>query len=178
MDVKNAFLHGELDEQVYMKFPIGYQGTGLPISVHLIPNSTLRVFKLQKSLYGLKQAPRQWFSKLSYALQTYGFHQSKSDYSLFTKHQTQHHTVILVYVDDLLIAGNDHSTIADAKLFLSSHFHMKDLGPLRYFFSIEVDRSPKGFFLSQSKYTTDVLKEYKMPSPLLSIMFNMRGKNT
>lgn len=160
LDVKNAFLHGDLDDHVYMKFPQVYQGPSLPIFVHTSLPSPIKVCKLQKSVYGLKQAPRQWFSKLSCALQSCGYIQSKSDYSLFTNHTSNKRTVILVYVDDLLIAGNDPSMIT--KAFLSSKFHMKDLGPLRYFLGIEVDRSSKGFFLSQSKYTHDLLKEYKM----------------
>lgn len=129
LDVKNAFLHGDLDENVYMKFPIGYQGPSLPISIHPIPDPSLKVCKLQKSLYGLRQAPRQWFHKLSTSLHNYGFTHSKSDYSLFTKHSAQHHTIILVYVDDLIITRNDSSTIADTKAFLSTQIHMKDLGP-------------------------------------------------
>ena len=86
MDVKNAFLHGDLDENVYMKFSNGYQGPSLPISIQAAPTSPLKVCKLQKSLYGLKQAPRQWFQKLSYALHTCGFNQYNSDHTLFTKH--------------------------------------------------------------------------------------------
>lgn len=160
-DVKNAFLHGGLAEHVFMKFPTGYQGFGLLISINYT-SSPSKVCKLQKSLYGLKQAPRQWLSKLSYALQTCGLTQSQSDYSLFTKHHDHLHTIILIYVDDLLIAGNDNYTITQNKAFLSSQFHMKDLGHLRYFFGIKVNRSSQGIFLSHSKYTTDLLKDYKM----------------
>lgn len=133
LDVKNAFLHGDLSEHIDMKFPTGYQGHGLPICVQSPQFNSPKVCKLQKSLYGLKQAPRQWFSKLSTTLQSCGFTQSRSNYSLFTKHHHHSHTVILVYVDDLLIAGNDQSTISQTKEFLSSQFHMKDLGHLRYF---------------------------------------------
>ena len=124
--------------------------------------STSKVCKLHKSLYGLKQAPRQWFAKLSAALIESGFKQSKSDYSLFTKCEGHTITAILVYVDDLLIAGSYISSIEAAKTFLSSQFHMKDLGNLRYFLGISVDRSNQGFFLSQIKYLQDVLKYYNM----------------
>lgn len=164
LDVKNYFLHGGLDEHIYMTFPKGYQGPRQPIS---ITNTTIlpsKVCKLQKSLYGLKQALRPWFSKLSLALKTCGFSQSKSDYSLFTLHQSHHHTIILIYVDDLIIAGNHPATITNTKAFLSSIFHMKDLGQLHYFLGIEVDRSPSGIFISQHKYTSDLLKNYKILS--------------
>ncbi|XP_021846221.1 uncharacterized mitochondrial protein AtMg00810-like [Spinacia oleracea] len=121
---------------------------------------TKKVCKLLKSLYGLKQAPRQWFAKLSSALKTHGFTQSKSDYYLFTKEAESDLTIILVYVDDLIVAGTNLTEINAAKAFLSSQFHMKDMGELRCFLGIEVDRTEDGIFLSQKKYTLDLLEEY------------------
>ena len=167
MDVKNAFLHGDLLETVYMQLPPGYTAMNNRISVDTScssspKNLTNQVCQLKKSLYGLKQAPRQWFSKLSSSLRDYGFQQSKTDYSLFTYQTTQAFVVILIYVDDLLIAGNDEHVITQVKNYLSSAFHMKDLGAIRYFLGIEIDRSPAGFFLSQKKYATDLVKEYGM----------------
>ena len=139
LDVKNAFLYGHLDETVYMAFPLSYSGPGNPITsdtsifmgyCHQNPH---KACKLQKAHYGLKQAPRQWFVRLSSAFQSSGFIQSKSDYSLFTKHNNHHHTVILVYVDDLIIASNDTLTITQSKTFLATQLHIKDLGHLRLF---------------------------------------------
>lgn len=120
MDVKNAFLHGDLEEDVYIKLPLGYSAQGTRIQVlsegeSYSPAPTIQVCKLHKSLYGLKQAPRQWFSKLSTTLQGHQFVQSKNDYSLFIKRQSDTITIILVYVDDLLIAGNNSDAIAAAK---------------------------------------------------------------
>ena len=121
-----------------------------------------RFFKLQKSLYGLKQASQNWFSKLSHALQEAGFSQSKADYSLFTWITTASSTYVLVYVDDILITGNDPKAITTLKVFLDNSFHLKDLGTLKYFLGIEVARSPHGLFLCQRKYTLDLLHDMGM----------------
>uniref|UniRef100_A0A803KVP7 Uncharacterized protein n=1 Tax=Chenopodium quinoa TaxID=63459 RepID=A0A803KVP7_CHEQI len=90
------------------------------------------------------------------------YRQSKFDYSLFIKENNSSTTAILVYVDDLLITGNDKEEIQVLKSLLSSHFHMKDLGKLRYFLGLEVDHSDKGIFISQRKYTVDLLKDQGM----------------
>lgn len=115
-----------------------------------------------KSFYGLKQALRSWFEKLTSTLKADGYSQSKADYSLLTKVQGTTITLILVYVDDLLIAGNSSDTIELLKQMLSSNFHMKDLGNLNYFLELEIFRSTVGFFLSQKKYVMDLLTEYHM----------------
>ena len=164
MDVKNAFLHGELQENVYMKMPPGYQGQGHRVELDQTSEHSSKnmVCKLHKSLYGLKQAPRQWFSKLSTTLKDHGFVQSRSDYSMFVKGSGENLLIILVYVDDLILASPSNSEIAATKRFLSSQFHMKDMGKLRYFLGIEVDHCPNGLFLSQRKYINDLLTEYGM----------------
>jgi hypothetical protein len=127
MDVHNAFLHGELEEEVFMKPPPGFS----------VRNPRM-VCKLKKSLYGHKQAPRCWFAKFSTALKHFGFTQSRSDYSLFVLRKQTVHIVVLVYVDDLVIGGNDHAAINGFKDYLHSCFYMKDLGKLKYFIGVEV----------------------------------------
>lgn len=134
--------------EVYMKLPPGFhvRTPGL-------------VCRLKKSLYGLRQAPRCWFAKLAASLKTYGFLQSYSDYSLFTLHQGSVQLHVLVYVDDLIISGNDASAVENFKEYLRKCFHMKDLGVLKYFLGIEVARNSEGIFLCQRKYTLDIITE-------------------
>uniref|UniRef100_A0A803LDK6 Reverse transcriptase Ty1/copia-type domain-containing protein n=1 Tax=Chenopodium quinoa TaxID=63459 RepID=A0A803LDK6_CHEQI len=143
--------------------PSVYSGIGNRISVDSQGNNPSKnltlVCKLTKSLYGLKQAPRQWFKKLSTSLVSFGYTQSKADYSLFTRMQGNSVTIVLVYVDDLLITGNNKEEIARIKKMLASHFHMKDQGSLRYFLGLEIDHTDQGIFISQKKYTTDLLRE-------------------
>lgn len=147
-DVSNAFLHGVLNEEVYMRKPPGYtKGT---------PN---QVCRLLKSIYGLKQASRQWYSIFSAALIEFGFTQSKADYSLFTMTTDHSFTALLVYVDDIVIAGSSLPQIETIQKFLSNRFRIKALGDLRYFLGLEVARSSKGIVISQRKYTLDMLAD-------------------
>jgi hypothetical protein len=148
LDVNTAFLHGDLSEEVYMKPPPG---------LHL-PHPNL-VCKLQRSLYGLKQASRQWNTKLTETLVSSGYTQSKADYSLFTKHTNIGFTIILVYVDDLVLGGTDLTEIHHIKSLLDIKFSIKDLGVLKYFLGFEVARSQEGISLCQRKYTLDLLQD-------------------
>jgi len=105
MDVSNAFLHGDLEEEVFMKLPPGHPHSG---------NSML-VCKLHKSIYGLKQSSRAWHTKLSIALESLGFTRSCADSSLFIKIVFDHTLVVLIYVDDLIITGSNEASIAQLK---------------------------------------------------------------
>ena len=151
LDVNNAFLNGDLHEEVYMQLPQGFHSKGVNL-----------VCKLNKSLYGLKQASRQWYSKFSSTILKYGFKQSKSDYSLFTKKYDQIFIALLVYVDDILIASNNIQAVEDLKSSLNHDFKLKDLGTLKYFLGLEVARSEKGISLCQRKYAIEVLKDAGM----------------
>ncbi|RVW94727.1 Retrovirus-related Pol polyprotein from transposon RE1 [Vitis vinifera] len=148
LDVNNVFLHGNLHEEIYMSPPLGLRRQRENLVCHL-----------HKSLYGLKQASRQWFVKFSTAIQAAGFVQSKADYSLFTCRKGKSFTALLIYVDDILITGNDVNAIVALKQFLHSHFRIKDLGDLKYFLGIKVSRSKKGISISQRKYTLEILKD-------------------
>ncbi|XP_035542712.1 uncharacterized mitochondrial protein AtMg00810-like [Juglans regia] len=118
-----------------------------------------QVCKLLKSLYGLKQASRQWHAKFSNSLIHYGFQQSKSDYSLIKMINGDFFLVLLVYVDDIVVASNSLDCINSLKGFLNTHFKIKDLGSLRYFLGIEVAKSAQGIHLCQRKYTLDILSD-------------------
>ncbi|GKV35763.1 hypothetical protein SLEP1_g43983 [Rubroshorea leprosula] len=148
LDVNNAFLQGDLHEEVYMKIPQGF--TCKDGSVFC---------RLRKSLYGLKQASRNWFEKFTQSLKAAGFVQSQVDYSLFTSSKGQSFVAVLIYVDDIIITGNDTARIQALKQYLHTRFSIKDLGPLKYFLGIEVIRTRVGIVLSQRKYALDILHE-------------------
>uniref|UniRef100_A0A2N9EIP0 Reverse transcriptase Ty1/copia-type domain-containing protein n=1 Tax=Fagus sylvatica TaxID=28930 RepID=A0A2N9EIP0_FAGSY len=151
LDVHNAFLHGDLHEEVFMTVPPSFAKPG-----------DNRLCRLRKSLYGLKQALRQWFAKFSTALLKFGFQQSTADHSLYTMHKDSAFLAVLVYVDDLIATGNDSTLCCSLKKYLDDCFHIKDLGSLKYFLGIEVARSPIGISLCQRKYTLDILNESDM----------------
>ena len=121
-----------------------------------------RSCKLKKSLYGLKQSPRAWFDRFRKAVCGMGYDQCNGDHTLFYKHSEQKITILAVYVDDIIITGDDYVEIAKLKECLSQAFEVKDLGKLKYFLGIEVARSSKGIVLSQRKYTLDLLDDMGM----------------
>ncbi|CAL9006929.1 unnamed protein product [Prunus brigantina] len=152
-DVKNAFLHGDLEEEVYMDPPHGCK---------LSSESKHHVCKLKKSLYGLKQSPRAWFGRLTKSMRAFGYKQSNFDHTLFLKHKENKITALIVYVDDMIVTGDDPDERKALQEYLSKEFEMKDLGTLKYFLGIEVSRSHQGIFLSQRKYVMDLLTETRM----------------
>lgn len=128
LDINNAFLNGDLLEEVYMDLPPGYQQMATKVI-----NSQKLVCHLHKSIYGLRQASRQWYTKFSLALLEFGFIQSQSDYTLFTKGSGSLFLALLVYVDDIIIAGPSNILIQDLISELQNKFKLKDLGNLKYF---------------------------------------------
>lgn len=150
LDVKNVFLHGELREEVYMQQPQGFaHGSNL-------------VCKLLKSLYGLKQAPQAWFECFTSYLLTLGFIASSADSSLFILKVGSSITYLLLYVDDIVLTGNDSSYINDLIVLLKFKFDMTDLGALKYFLGLEVSYTIVGISVTQSKYVKDVLHRFGM----------------
>nr|XP_016442248.1 PREDICTED: uncharacterized mitochondrial protein AtMg00810-like [Nicotiana tabacum] len=151
LDVNNAFLHGDLDEEVFMKLPpsVGTSSSSVPL-----------VCRLRKSLYGLRQASKQWYAKLSQALHSRGYTHSLNDYSLFTRGSGKSMVILIVYVDDIILTGTDEFEIASLKEFLNLQFKIKDLGSLNYFLGIEVLHTPSGVLLHQKKFIHDLLANF------------------
>ncbi|KAJ7954112.1 Retrovirus-related Pol polyprotein from transposon TNT 1-94 [Quillaja saponaria] len=152
LDVKNAFLHGDLAEEVYMEIPPGFS----------CQKTEGKVCKLKKSLYGLKQSPRAWFDRFRKAMLSFGYQQSNADHTMFVKHCHGRITILIVYVDDIVVTGDNPIEVSKLKNHLAREFEIKDLGKLSYFLGIEVAHSEKGIFLSQRKYVLDLLEETGM----------------
>src|SRR5438128_308180 len=151
LDVKNAFLHGDLQEEVYMEISLGFM------------NKTIgKVCRLNKSLYGLKQSPRAWFDRFRRAICDMDYTQCNGDHTVFYKHRGTHITILAVYVDDIVITGDDVEEIKWLKKRPGDTFEVKDIGQLRYFLGIEIARSSKGIVLSQRKYVLNLLTETGM----------------
>ena len=153
LDVKNASLNGNLEEEVYMEIPLGLETSF----------NNNRSCKLKKSLYGLKQSPRAWFGRFAKSVTKQGYTQCQADHTLFVKFSSKKKIVVLiVYVDDIILTGDYEEELLGMKKHLAKEFEIKDLVYLRYFLGMEVARSKKGIFVSQRKYVLDLLKETGM----------------
>ncbi|PNX81560.1 putative copia-type protein [Trifolium pratense] len=117
---------------------------------------------LKKALYGMKQAPRAWFEKFSTVIPSLGFRSSDHDSALFLRTSSHGRILLSLYVDDMIITGDDVNGIDELKLQLAKFFEMKDLGTLRYCLGIEVAYSPRGYLLSQSKYIANILEQARI----------------
>ena len=149
LDIKNAFLHGDLQEEVYMEQLPGFVTQG----------EIGKVCRIRKLLYGLKQSPHAWFGKFGQAVEKFGLQKSKYDHFVFYRNSSSGIILLVVYVDDIVITGSDSTGISSLKSFLHHQFHTKDLGMLRYFLGVEDMRSKHGIFLSQRKYVLDLLSK-------------------
>jgi hypothetical protein len=152
LDVSNAFLHGNLSERVYCNQPAGFEDPKQPNAVCL----------LSWSLYGLRQAPRAWFLRFVEHVTSLGFRQSRADSSLFIYSRGNATTYLLLYVDDMILTASSSALVSEVVTNLRSAFAVKDLGPVSYFLSVDVQRTPNGFTLSQASYANDVLERAGM----------------
>lgn len=150
MDVKTAFLNGELDEEIYMEQPEGFN----------VPGQTKKVCRLVKSLYGLKQAPKQWHEKFDSLMMSNGFKINECDKCVYIKNTNNGCVIICLYVDDLLIMGSNDDIIQATKRMLNNKFDMKDLGVADVILGIKISKSSDGLILSQSHYIEKILKKY------------------
>lgn len=154
MDVKTAFLNGELEEEVYMDQPEGF----------LVEGKGHMVCKLKKSIYGLKQASRQWYIKFNDTIKSFGFQENAVDRCIYQKISGSKFIFLVLYVDDILLAANDKGILRETKEFLSKNFEMKDMGEASYVIGIEIfrDRSQGLLGLSQKNYIERVLEKFNM----------------
>jgi hypothetical protein len=130
MDVKTAFLNGDLEETVYMAQPKGF----------VMEGKEKMGCRLNKSIYGLKQASRQWYLKFDKMIKEFGFKENVEDNCVYAKFKNGKYIFLILYVDDILLASSDVSLLREMKTFLSSHFEMKDLGEANFVLGIEIHR--------------------------------------
>ena len=152
LDVKSAFLNGFLQEEIYVEQPKGFVRKGEEDKVYL----------LKKPLYGLKQAPRSWYSRIDDHLLSLGFVKSLSESTLYIKHYEGDILVIFLYVDDLLVTGNNAALIDEFKLEMMKVLEMTDLGLMTYFLGMEIKQSQDEVFVCQKKYAKEILKKFHM----------------
>jgi len=154
MDVKTAFLNGNLTEDVHMMQPEGF----------VDPKNSGKVCKLQKSIYGLKQASRSWNLRFDEVIKSFGFTKSEGEPCVYMKFSGSAVVFLVLYVDDILLIGNDIPTLLNVKKWLGDNFSMKDLGEASYVLGIRIyrDRSRRLIGLSQSTYIDKVMKRFRM----------------
>jgi hypothetical protein len=154
LDVKTAFLHGELEEDIYMDQPEGF----------VISGKENLVCRLKKSLYGLKQSPRQWYKRFDSFMISQGFKRSNYDSCVYLKTIKGSTIYLLLYVDDMLIAAKDKKEIEKLKAQLNNEFEMKDLGAAKKILGMEIirDRHVGKLYLSQQGYIKKVLRRFNM----------------
>jgi hypothetical protein len=162
MDVKSVFLHGDLQEEIYMEQPPSY-----------VQNDSILICPLQKSLNGLKQAPRAWYAKMDSFLLDIDFSRCHSDPNVYTKKVGSHLIIRVLYVDDLVLTGSDLKILTHVKYILKNKFEMIDLGYLHYFLGLQVLQTKEGIFPSLSMFVTFfvvftwmILNEPLLPSSL------------
>lgn len=152
LDVKSAFLNGDLKEEVYVEQPAGY----------VIEGKEEKVYRLRKALYGLKQAPRAWNSKIDHYFRSQGFEQSRNEPSLYVKKGAQDFLIVCLYVDDLIYVGTNPYMVKEFKEAMMKEYEMTDLGLMKYFLGIQVRQSKGEIFMSQEKYLDEVLRNFQM----------------
>nr|GEX34281.1 retrovirus-related Pol polyprotein from transposon TNT 1-94 [Tanacetum cinerariifolium] len=150
MDVKTAFLHGSLKEDVYVCQPEGFIDADYPS----------HAYKLKKALYGLKQAPKAWYDELSMFLLQNGFSKGIIDPTLFTRHFNDDILVVQVYLDDIIFGLTDPRYATLFSDLMKSRFEMSMMGEMTFFLGLQVNQSPSGIFINQSNYVNEILKKY------------------
>jgi hypothetical protein len=154
MDVKTKFLHGIMEEEIYMKQPEGF----------VMKGKKELVCKMKNSLYGLKQSPRMWYQKFDTYLMGLGFTRRKEDHCVYFKLIGDYLIYLVLYMDDMLLIGNNKEIIQDVKTQFSSKFDMKDLGASNFILGMEIkrDRKKRKIWLNQRKYVETIFQRFSM----------------
>ncbi|WVZ58134.1 hypothetical protein U9M48_008437 [Paspalum notatum var. saurae] len=152
MDVKSAFLNGYIEEEVYVRQPLGFESARFPD----------RVYKLRKALYGLKQAPRAWYARLKSFLLKSGFVMGSVDKTLFLLSRGGDTLIVQMYIDDIIFGGSSHALVSSFAEQMSREFEMSLMGELQFFLGLQIKQGPEGTFVHQAKYTRDILKKFEM----------------
>ncbi|GJS14345.1 putative ribonuclease H-like domain-containing protein, partial [Tanacetum coccineum] len=150
MDVKSAFLYGNITEEVYVKQPPGFEDPAHPN----------KVYRVVKALYGLHQAPRAWYERLSTFLLEHGYRRGAIDKTLFIKKDRRDIMLVQVYVDDIIFGSTKSSMVKDFEELMQKEFKMSSMGELTFFLGLQVKQSNGGIFLSQDKYVKDILNKF------------------
>ncbi|KAK1663679.1 hypothetical protein QYE76_051838 [Lolium multiflorum] len=168
MDVKTAFLNGDIEEELYMVQPKGF----------VDPKNADKVCKLQRSIYGLKQASRSWNRRFDKVIKDFGFIQCHGEACIYKKVSGSSVAFLILYVDDILLIGNDIELLSSVKGYLNNSFSMKDLGEASYILGIKVyrDRSRRLIGLSQSTYLDKILKKFRMDESKKGFLPMLPGK--
>ncbi|GJU97262.1 retrovirus-related pol polyprotein from transposon TNT 1-94 [Tanacetum coccineum] len=154
MDVKTAFLNGNLREEVYVSQPDGF----------VDPDNPNHVYKLKKALYGLKQAPRAWYDMLSSFLISQDFSKGSVDPTMFIRKEGKELLLVQVYVDDIIFVASTPELCDLFAKIMCSKFKMSMMGKISFFLGLQISQSPKGIFINQSKYALESLKKYGFDS--------------
>jgi hypothetical protein len=152
MDVKSEFLNGPISEEVYVEQPLGFED----------PQSPNHVYKLHKALYGLKQAPRAWYECLKEFLLKKGFKIGKVDPTLFTRKQGNDLFVCQKYVADIIFGSTNQVWVDEFGRIMTKRFEMSMMGELKFFLGFQIKQLKDGTFISQTKYTNDMLMKFDM----------------
>ncbi|GJW65418.1 putative ribonuclease H-like domain-containing protein [Tanacetum coccineum] len=150
MDVKSAFLYGNITEEVYVKQPPGFEDPAHPN----------KVYRVVKALYGLHQAPRAWYERLSTFLLKHGYRRGAIDKTLFIKKDRRDIMLVQVYVDDIIFGSTKSSMVKDFEDLMQKEFKMSSMGELTFFLGLQVKQTTAGIFLSQDKYVKDILNKF------------------
>ena len=152
MDVKSAFLNGYINEEVYVEQPQGFENEAFQE----------HVFKLSKALYGLKQAPRAWYERLGIFLIENNFKRGNVDATLFTKVIQNEILLVQIYVDDIIFGSTNEKLCKQFSELMQKEFEMSMMGELKFFLGLQIHQGQNGIFISQRKYTHELLKKFKM----------------